>query len=264
MIFIYPVSVCIIILFFRRSEMPRFFLAAASPEDGYFEITGDDARHISFSLRMRCGERITICDGEGSDYDCVIRGIDGQTVKAEVLEKRPTVTESPVRIRLYQSVPKGDKFDYIVQKAVELGVSEIVPVYSSRCIVKPDAKSEEKRLLRLGKIAEEAAKQCGRGIVPRVLPHMRYADAVRSVKGKAFLCYEDEKSYSLKEYLGEFAKGNETSLNFFVGPEGGYAKEEVLLASEFGIPSAKLGNRILRSETASGFVLSCIAYALEL
>ena len=243
--------------------MPRFFLSA-SPNDGYFEITGDDARHISFSLRMRCGEHLVVCDGEGTDYECVIQTIDGQTVKAEVLEKRPTVTESPVKIRLYQSVPKGDKFDYIVQKAVELGVSEIVPVYSSRCIVKPDAKSEEKRLARLSKIAEEAAKQCGRGIIPKVLPHMRYADAVRAAYGSTFLCYEDEKSYSLKEYLHDFAEKGEKTLGFFVGPEGGYAKEEVLLASERGIPSAKLGNRILRSETASGFVLSCIAYALEL
>jgi 16S rRNA (uracil1498-N3)-methyltransferase len=180
------------------------------------------------------------------------------------LEKHPTVTESPVRIRLYQSVPKGDKFDYIVQKAVELGVSEVVPVYSSRCIVKPDAKSEEKRIARLSRIAEEAAKQCGRGIIPKILPHMRYADAVKDVYGSAFLCYEDERSYSLKEYLHDFANKDEKTLGFFVGPEGGYAKEEVLMASDQGIVSAKLGNRILRSETASGFVLSCIAYALEL
>lgn len=244
--------------------MPRFFLSAPDSESGYFDISGDSAHHISFSLRMRCGEHITVCDGEGNDYECVIRNMDGQTVRAEILEKRPTVTEPPVRIRLYQSVPKGDKFDYIVQKAVELGISEIVPVYSSRCIVKPDAKSEEKRLARLGKIAEEAAKQCGRGIIPHVLPYMRYTDAIKTVEGPSFLCYEDERSYSLKEYLGEFAGKGEKKLNFFVGPEGGYAKDEVDLALQNGIPSAKLGNRILRSETASGFVLSCIAYALEL
>ena len=244
--------------------MPRFFLSAPEPENGCFEITGDSAHHISFSLRMRCGEHITVCDGEGYDYECVIQSMDGQTVRAEILEKRQTITESPVRIRLYQSVPKGDKFDYIVQKAVELGVSEIVPVYSARCIVNPDAKSEEKRLVRLNKIAEEAAKQCGRGIIPRVLPYMRYAEAVKSAEGSSFLCYEDEQSYSLKEYLGEFIGKNEKTLSFFVGPEGGYAKEEVALALENGIPSAKLGPRILRSETASGFVLSCIAYAIEL
>ncbi len=244
--------------------MPRFFLSAEEPENGVFVITGDDARHISFSLRMRCGEHIVICDGNGVDYDCVLTALDGQNVYAEIKEKRPTETESPVKIRLYQSVPKGDKFDYIVQKAVELGVSEIVPVYSARCIVKPDAKSEEKRIARLSKIAEEAAKQCGRGIIPRILPHMRYADAVKAVSGDAFLCYEDECSYSLKAYLRTFSERDGKTLSFFVGPEGGYGKEEVALALEHGIPSAKLGNRILRSETASGFVLSCIAYALEL
>ena len=245
-------------------DMPRFFLLSKSPENGFFEILGDDAKHISFSLRMKRGEQIIVCDGEGMDYDCVICDMNGQTVAVEVMASRPSVTESPVSIRLYQSVPKGDKFEYIVQKAVELGVSEIVPVYSSRCIVKPDAKSEDKRLVRLGKIAEEAAKQCGRGIIPRILPHMRYADAIRSCGENAFLCYEDEKSFSLKEYLREFSERNGKQLSFFVGPEGGYGAEEVALAVGRGIPSVQLGARILRSETASGFVLSSIAYALEL
>ena len=147
---------------------------------------------------------------------------------------------------------------------MELGVSEIVPVYSSRCIVKPDAKSEEKRLARLGKIAEEAAKQCGRGIIPRVLPHMRYADAVRSCGENAFICYEDETSFSLKAYLRDLSEKEANTLSFFIGPEGGYAADEVALALQNGIPSVKLGPRILRSETASGFVLSSIAYAFEL
>ncbi|MBQ9748937.1 MAG: 16S rRNA (uracil(1498)-N(3))-methyltransferase [Clostridia bacterium] len=242
--------------------MPRFFLSAGEPDGGSFIITGEDARHISFSLRMRHGERLTVCDGEGNDYECEITNMDGQTVTLGILEKHPTVTEPPIAIRLYQSVPKGDKFDYIVQKAVELGVSEIVPVYSARCIVKPDAKSEEKRLARLGRIAQEAAKQCGRGIIPRILPHMRYADAVRSATGERFLCYEDERAYSLRVYLEEIKEAK--TLGFFVGPEGGYDPAEVRLAHECGIPSVKLGPRILRSETASGFVLSCIAYATEL
>ncbi len=247
--------------FQRGSEMPRFFLSAGGSENGFFVISGEDAKHISFSLRMRHGERITVCDGEGNDYDCVITNLDGQTVTAEILEKRPSVAEPPNRIRLYQSVPKGDKLDYIVQKAVELGVSEIVPVYSARCIVKPDPKSEEKRLARLSRIATEAAKQCGRGIIPKILPHMRYADALRGAGEGCFLCYEDEKSYSLKEYL---QTKNTGSLSFFVGPEGGYDPGEVRLAAECGIPSVRLGNRILRCETASGFVLSCITYATEL
>ncbi len=244
--------------------MPRFFLSDGLPETGFFLITGDDARHISFSLRMRVGEEIVVCDGLGHDYDCVISEIDGQMVRAEIREKRHTVTESPVKTRLYQSVPKGDKFDLIVQKAVELGVSEIVPVYSARCIVKPDTKSEEKRIARLSRIAEEAAKQCGRGIIPTVLPHMRFSDAVRSLTCASFLCYEDERAYSLKEYLAFFKEKNESSLGFFVGPEGGYAPEEVSLAREHDIPAVALGNRILRAETAPLFVLSCVSYALEL
>lgn len=244
--------------------MPRFFLLSEKPQNGSFEISGDDAKHISFSLRMRCGEHLTVCDGEGMDYDCEITSMDGKTVQLTVVSSHPTETESPVKTRLYQSVPKGDKFDYIVQKAVELGVSEIVPVYSSRCIVKPDAKSEEKRIARLGKIAEEAAKQCGRGIVPQILPHMRYADAVRSCGESAFVCYEDEKAYSMKAYLYEFSEKGGKTLSFFVGPEGGYTPEEISLASQNGIASVKLGARILRSETASGFVLSSITYAFEL
>lgn len=244
--------------------MPRFFLLSESPENGQFEISGDDAKHISFSLRMRCGEHLTVCDGRGTDYHCEITSMDGKTVLLSVLSSKITETEPPVKIRLYQSVPKGDKFDYIVQKAVELGVSEIVPVYSSRCIVKPDEKSEEKRLARLGKIAEEAAKQCGRGMIPKVLPHMRYTDAVKSCGENAFVCYEDEKAYSLKTYLEEFAEREGKELSFFVGPEGGYAAEEISLAAGHGVASVKLGARILRSETASGFVLSSITYAFEL
>ena len=245
--------------------MPRFFLSSGAPENGTFIITGDDAKHISFSLRMRRGEHLVVCDGEGTDYDCEITDMDGQQVVLTILRAQPTVTESPVKIRLYQSVPKGDKFEYIVQKAVELGVSEIVPVYSSRCIVKPDAKSEEKRIARLGRIAEEAAKQCGRGIIPRVLPHMRYADAVKACGDvPSFICYEDERSYSLKTYLHELAQKEKTALQFFVGPEGGYAPEEIALAAEYSIPSTKLGPRILRSETASGFVLASVAYEFEL
>ena len=109
--------------------MPRFFLLSEKAENGFFEIRGDDARHISFSLRMRQGEMLTVCDGDGTDYECKIVFMDGETVRLEVVSSHRTVTEPPLEICLYQSVPKGDKFEYIVQKAVELGVSRIVPVY---------------------------------------------------------------------------------------------------------------------------------------
>lgn len=244
--------------------MPRFFLLSEKAENGFFEIRGDDARHISFSLRMRQGEMLTVCDGDGTDYECKIVFMDGETVRLEVVSSHRTVTEPPLEICLYQSVPKGDKFEYIVQKAVELGVSRIVPVYSSRCIVKPDPKSEEKKTARLSRIAHEAAKQCGRGRIPAVMPYMTFAQAVRSCGENAFICYENEKSFSLKSYLRTLSEKNASALSFFVGPEGGYSEQEVALAAENGIPAVELGPRILRSETASGFVLSSLTYEFEL
>lgn len=244
--------------------MPRFFLLSEKAENGFFEIRGDDARHISFSLRMRQGEMLTVCDGDGTDYECKIVFMDGETVRLEVVSSHRTVTEPPLEICLYQSVPKGDKFEYIVQKAVELGVSRIVPVYSSRCIVKPDPKSEEKKTVRLSRIAHEAAKQCGRGRIPTVMPYMTFAQAVRSCGENAFICYENEKSFSLKSYLHTLSEKNASALSFFVGPEGGYSEQEVALAAENGIPAVELGPRILRSETASGFVLSSLTYEFEL
>ena len=244
--------------------MPRFFLLSEKAENGFFEIRGDDARHISFSLRMRQGEMLTVCDGDGTDYECKIVFMDGETVRLEVVSSHRTVTEPPLEICLYQSVPKGDKFEYIVQKAVELGVSRIVPVYSSRCIVKPDPKSEEKKTARLSRIAHEAAKQCGRGRIPAVMPYMTFAQAVRSCGENAFICYENEKSFSLKSYLRTLSEKNPSALSFFVGPEGGYSEQEVALAAENGIPAVELGPRILRSETASGFVLSSLTYEFEL
>ena len=250
--------------FIQEIIMPRFFLSSAQTENGVFEIVGEDAKHISFSLRMRVGERLTVCDGEGTDHECEIVFMDGQSVRLSVLSSVPTKTEPPIAIRLYQSVPKGDKFEYIVQKAVELGVSEIVPVFSSRCIVKPDPKSEEKKISRLSKIAQEAAKQCGRGRIPKILPFVTYAEAVRACEENAFICYENEKSFSLKQYLNEFSQKEAKTLSFFVGPEGGYSEGEILLAAEKGIPAVELGPRILRCETASGFVLSSLTFAFEL
>jgi 16S rRNA (uracil1498-N3)-methyltransferase len=244
--------------------MPRFFLLSEKAENGVFEIRGDDARHISFSLRMRQGEMLTVCDGEGTDYECKIVFMDGESVRLEVMSSRRTQTEPPLEICLYQSVPKGDKLEYIVQKAVELGVSRIVPVYSSRCIVKPDAKSEEKKTLRLSRIAHEAAKQCGRGRIPSVMPYMTYAEAVRACGENAFICYENERSFSLKSYLRTLSEKNAGTLSFFVGPEGGYSEKEIALAAENGIPAVELGPRILRCETASGFVLSSLTYEFEL
>ena len=243
--------------------MPRFFVDPSAVSGDRIILTGDNAHHAAYSLRLAPGDRIKVCDQQTA-YLCEMVSFDSETATARILSATPIDTEPPFIARLYQALPKGDKLDTIIQKAVECGVTEVIPFESSRCIVRAKPEAEGRKTERRCRIAEEAAKQCGRGIIPRVLPYMRYTDAIKTVDGPSFLCYEDERSYSLKEYLGEFVGMGEKKLSFFVGPEGGYAKDEVDLALQNGIPSAKLGNRILRSETASGFVLSCIAYALEL
>lgn len=244
--------------------MPRFFLLSGDADRGTFEIVGEDAHHISYALRMREGDPITVCDGCGTDYDCVISRMDGKIVIVEIREAMPSRTESPVRIRLYQSVPKGDKMEYIVQKAVELGVAAVVPVYSERCIVRQDAESDKKRLTRLKRIAWEAAKQCGRGILPEIAAPLRFPEAVKRAAGKnAFVCYEREDTVSLRQYLESFAGPKHGELSFFVGPEGGYSENEMEQVRAAGVASVKLGSRILRCETASGYVLSCISYVFE-
>ena len=150
--------------------MPRFFLSASNISDGIVTIVGDDAQHISRSLRMRPGEHITVCDMQKIEYECEIIGFTADTVTASILEAHPSDTEPPYSIRLFQALPKSDKLDVIIQKSVESGASEIIPFESERTVVKRDSdgKKEQKKLERRLRIALEAAKQCGRGIVPDV------------------------------------------------------------------------------------------------
>ena len=181
--------------------------------------------------------------------------------------------ELPSKIYLFQCLPKGDKMDYIVQKAVELGVTTVIPVAGARCIVRLDEKNAQKKVTRWQKIAEEAAKQCGRGIIPHIGMPISFAQAVDAGRKTdlPLFCYEGDGTVSLKKVLSDAADrmqigsaaATPTSA-VYIGPEGGYDTKEVSLAADAGIPSVNLGRRILRCETASGFVLSCMTYAFEL
>ena len=159
--------------------MPRFYIDP--PAGDFVTLTGEDARHICRSLRMAVGEALTLCDGAGIDYNGVLRQTDGQIATVEILSRQPSQTEPTVSIRLFQALPKGDKMEWIIQKAVELGISEVVPVLTERCISRPDEKSMEKKLLRWQKIAVEAAKQCGRSRIPTVCPLMSFSQAVQAL-----------------------------------------------------------------------------------
>lgn len=222
--------------------MPRFFTDALSGDRA--SLTGEDAAHISRSLRLKPGEEIDLCDGKGTDYHCRILTV-GDPVELEILSRCPSESEPRVQLVLYQACPKGDKMELIIQKAVELGAFAVVPVLTDRCISRPDGKSMAKKLVRYQKIAEEAAKQSGRGIIPEIRPLLTLKQAAESYEGKGIVFYEKGG-----ERLNSLITGEEEAVSLFVGSEGGFAQEEIDMLVEKGVLPATLGKRILRCETA--------------
>ena len=249
--------------------MPRFFVQATAittGEDGVSRVTvsGSDADHITRSLRMHPGDSLTVCDMSRREYLCEIESV-GASVTAKVLSETASLSEPPYTAVLYQALVKGDKFDTVVQKAVECGVSVIVPVLTERCTVRPDEKGLRNKLVRWRRIAAEAAGQCGRGILPVITEPMDFADAVKDAQNAAlaFFCYEGEDAFSLKDLASRY-KECPKSIAFFVGSEGGICQKEVDMLQNAGLYSVGLGKRILRCESAPLFVLSCLSYIWEM
>lgn len=239
--------------------MPRFFEEGfCAAVGGTVMLTGENSRHMTGSLRMKTGEEFTVCDNAGSDYRLILRQADKDSVRAEVLGKRPVTTEPAITVCIYQCIPKSDKLETIIQKCTELGVSEFTPVKSSRCIAKLEDKSREKKLRRYQKIALEAAKQSGRGKIPRVNDPMGLQAALESAieTGDTFFCYEKGG-----EPLCRLLENSTQRLNLLIGPEGGFSEEEAELAVKLGAKAVTLGKRILRTETAPVAVTAAIMYA---
>lgn len=237
--------------------MPRFFVGAVSGERAV--VTGEDARHMALSLRMKPGEAVTVCDGAGSDYQCTILQIDPQQVVLRVGQVCPSAGEPAVAVTLYQALPKGDKMDWIVQKAVELGVARVVPVMTARCVSRPEEKALAKKVERWRKIAVEAAKQSGRGILPQVGDAMPFRLAVEEAEaaGGVNLLFYEGGGARISALVDESVR----TLSLFIGPEGGFEASEVELAAAHGIRAATLGPRILRTETAPIAALAAIMQA---
>jgi len=217
-------------------------------------ITGDDVAHISRVLRMNVGDEIVICDGFGMDYFVEITSVTKADITAKILSSRLCEAEPKTEIILFQALPKQGKMEYIIQKNTELGISKIVPVYTKRCVVKPSDKRE-----RYQKIAYEAAKQCGRGIIPIVTATVSFDEAIAQISEieKAIMLYECEDKTTLKQII-DGAKFNQIAV--FVGPEGGFDKAEVEKAEKAHIATVTLGKRILRTETAAAAVVPIIMY----
>ena len=237
--------------------MPRFFVDG-QPEGGVLVLRGENAHHAGRVLRLRPGEAVTLCDGKGTDYDCTVETLEKDAVTCRVLGSHPADTEPGQQLTLFMALPKGDKMEFIVQKAVELGVSEIVPYLSKNCVSRPD--KTDKKVERWRKIAVEAAKQCGRGVLPAVHAVVPAAEAVRlaAQAETALFLYENEKQTGLRDAL---AGGVGKTVSLMVGPEGGFAPEEAAAAKEAGLVSVSLGTRILRCETAPVAALAAVLYA---
>lgn len=245
--------------------MPRFFVPSDNFSENQVKITGEDAFHIARALRMAVGDSITVCDMHGSEYSCLITRIRDDECTSDIISVTEGKTESPVYISLYMAYPKGDKLETVTQKAVELGASEITPFESSRCVKKPKPEKAEKEHARLTKIAEEAAKQCGRSRLVKISPALSYSEMLtRANEADAVLfCYEGDGARSLKEVLSSF-NNNIKSIAVIVGSEGGFSLSEAAAARESGAYIVNLGPRILRCETAPSYVLSSISYQFEL
>jgi len=226
--------------------MPRFFAPTDAFEDGKVYLRGDDARHVARSLRMAVGDEITVCDMKRREHRCRLASIRDELCECLILETCEGRTESPAEISLYMAYPKGDKLELVIQKAVELGAARIIPFESSRCIKRPAKDRLDKQIARYARIAEEAAKQCGRAAVPTVEPPLSFSAALDSANEAelALFCYEGDGTLSLKQVLRD--NPNAKTVSVTVGSEGGFSIEESREAISRGLIPVNLGPRILR------------------
>lgn len=247
--------------------MLHLFADPSDVQDELLTITGPEVNHIRNVMRLKPGEEISVSiGGDGKEYRYGIESYTEDSVLCRLRFVKDKEVELPVKVLLFQGLPKADKMDLIVQKAVELGAAEIIPVSMERCVVKLDAGKAAKKTARWQTIAESAASQSRRSIIPRVLAPMRMKEAVEYAKEQTevrVIPYElQEDDGSVKQYLESLKEGQ--SVSIFIGPEGGFAPGEVELAKEAGIRPISLGRRILRTETAGLAILSWLIYILEI
>lgn len=245
--------------------MPRFFITEEQYCDGVITITGEDAFHIARAQRMAVGEEIVVCDTKGITYTCKLDYIRDDIVRCTPLSQSEGNTEPPLALHLFMAWPKGDKLETIVQKATELGVASITPFSSQFCVKHPKDDKLPRQLARLARIAEEAAKQCGRSKLPEIRTPLSFGEAIQEMAQceLPLLCYESEEGHTLRTAL-EGCPTMPASIGLMVGSEGGFSQSEVNEARLAGCISVGLGKRILRCETAPLVALSGILFFAEL
>lgn len=244
--------------------MHRFFVEPEQIFENKVCITGKDVNHIKNVLRMKQGEMVLVSNGMDREYTCIIDEICPEKITLIIQDVDGPARELPVKVTLFQGLPKSDKMEMVIQKMVELGVYEIVPVSTKRCVVKLDEKKAAAKTKRWNLISESAAKQSKRGIIPIVHEPVSFKTALEMAKGMDMLIipYEEAEDMALtRNALSEIT--NNMSVGVFIGPEGGFAKEEVEFATQYGAKAVTLGKRILRTETAGMALMSVIMYLTE-
>ena len=233
------------------AAMYNFFVDENSRQDDCYYITGADFNHICNVLRMKAGDTFLVSEN-GQSHLCELESADGETAVARVVEENYQNTELPVKIYLFQGLPKSDKMELIIQKTVELGVHEIIPVEMNRCVVKLDDKKKKSKISRWQTISESAAKQSKRNTIPEVTDVMSYKNALRKAKDLDVILVPYESKNGMEDTKDALALiKNGMSVGIFIGPEGGFEESEINTAVEEGAKIVSLGKRILRTETAA-------------
>lgn len=242
--------------------MYNFFVEESSRNGDLFAISGSDCNHIKNVLRMRVGDSLLV-SSNGISHLCEITAIDDNSVLVKIIEENYKSTNLPIKIHLFQGLPKSDKMELIIQKSVELGVEEIIPVEMNRCVSKLDGKKKLSKVSRWQSIAESAAKQSKRNIVPKVSEVLSFKEALKKAETLDLILIPYENADGMtatKQALLEIKSG--MSIGIFIGPEGGFDEKEILSATKSGGKSISLGKRILRTETAAITAVSmCMLYA---
>ena len=238
--------------------MTRFFVDAAQMQTDSIILEGQNAAHARV-LRLKVGEQVLVCDGQGNECRCSVCAAANDALKLEVLERGISASEPRVKVSVYMALPKADKLEHVIQKATELGAAEIVTFPTARCVSRPDEKSLGKKLERWQKIAASAAEQSGRGRIPQVIVLPSYAAALeRAAQAeKAIIFYENERATTLHQAL---TCSDYSTISLMSGPEGGLEETEIQQAQDAGLQVCTLGSRILRCETAPLCALSAVMY----
>ena len=247
--------------------MPKFFIKTENlKENKEIWITGSDVNHIKNVLRKKIDDKINICNSDTQkNYECVIKNIEENKIVCKILDEVKSLAESNLNITIFQGLPKSDKMELIIQKATELGVKTIVPVITKRTVIKLKDKDKQNKVDRWRKIAEVAAKQSGRDIIPTIENIINIADIKFDEFDKIFVLYENEEKISIKDEIEQLKNDNKEDLNIgiVIGPEGGFAESEIeQLRLNQNVSVVTLGKRILRTETVALVVSGILMYEL--